>query len=49
MIPTIRKEKNIMDGLGIELPWMLRVVGVMCAYGVVTIIGYYINKKRGKS
>jgi hypothetical protein len=30
--------------LGIETPWMLTVMGVMAAYGVLTIIG--VLKKR---
>jgi hypothetical protein len=37
-----------MDGLGIELPWMLTVVGVMCAYGVVALIGTLAGKNSPK-
>ena len=38
-----------MNGLGIELPWMLTVVGVMCAYGVITIIGVLKNRNADKN
>jgi hypothetical protein len=37
-----------MDGLGIELPWMLTVVGVMCAYGLVALIGTLMSKNSSK-
>ena len=33
-----------MEGLGIELPWMFTVVGVMFAYGVITVIGVLKNR-----
>jgi hypothetical protein len=37
-----------MDGLGIETPWMLTVVGVMCAYGVAALIGLFAGTKNPK-
>jgi hypothetical protein len=37
-----------MDSLGIELPWMLTVVGVMFAYGVVSLIGVFVKKNAKK-
>jgi hypothetical protein len=37
-----------MQGLNIELPWMLTVVGVMCFYGILVLAGVAVRNGRAK-